>query len=91
MYLAALESVFGCNAMHRKFGPGSVTASPSEQPDQSKLSETCENGRGDRIRTCDPLVPNQVRYQPAPLPDIFTGPICIGRLPLALWEHNASR
>jgi hypothetical protein len=26
-------------------------------------------GRGDRIRTCDPLVPNQVRYQPAPLPD----------------------
>ena len=28
-----------------------------------------DDGRGDRIRTCDPLVPNQVRYQPAPLPD----------------------
>ena len=27
------------------------------------------NGREDRIRTCDPLVPNQVRYRPAPLPD----------------------
>jgi hypothetical protein len=27
------------------------------------------NGRGERIRTSDPLVPNQVRYQTAPLPD----------------------
>lgn len=27
------------------------------------------DGRGDRIRTCDPLVPNQMRYQTAPLPD----------------------
>src|SRR5690606_12857914 len=25
--------------------------------------------RGDRIRTCDPLVPNQMRYRPALLPD----------------------
>ncbi len=31
--------------------------------------EAQDDGRGDRIRTCDPLVPNQVRYQPAPLPD----------------------
>ncbi len=29
-----------------------------------------ENGRGDKIRTCDPLVPNQMRYQAAPLPDM---------------------
>ena len=28
-------------------------------------------GRGDRIRTCGPLVPNQVRYQTAPRPDNF--------------------
>ena len=28
------------------------------------------NGRGDRIRTCDPLVPNQMRYQAALLPDM---------------------
>jgi site-specific DNA recombinase len=27
------------------------------------------NGRGDRIRTCGPLVPNQMRYRTAPLPD----------------------
>ncbi len=27
------------------------------------------NGRGDRIRTCDPLCPRQVRYQAALLPD----------------------
>ncbi len=31
--------------------------------------------REDRIRTCDPLVPNQVRYRPALLPErnSFTG------------------
>ena len=28
-----------------------------------------DNGRGDRIRTYDPLVPNQMRYQAALLPD----------------------
>ena len=27
------------------------------------------DGRGDRIRTCDPLLPKQMRYQAAPLPD----------------------
>ena len=27
------------------------------------------NGRGDRIRTCDILVPNQARYQAALLPE----------------------
>ena len=27
------------------------------------------NGRGDRIRTYDPLVPNQMRYQTALRPD----------------------
>ena len=39
-------------------------------------------GRGDRIRTCDPLVPNQMRYQAAPLPE--------PALPLgqASGEHN---
>ena len=31
---------------------------------------TAHDGRGDRIRTCDPLVPNQMRYQAAPLPDM---------------------
>ena len=27
------------------------------------------NGRGDRIRTYDPLLPKQMRYQAAPRPD----------------------
>jgi hypothetical protein len=36
------------------------------------------NGRGERIRTSDPLVPNQVLYQAEPLPELavdrmFTG------------------
>ena len=33
-----------------------------------EISYELLNGRGDRIRTYDPLVPNQVRYQTAPLP-----------------------
>ena len=28
-----------------------------------------KTGRGSKIRTYDPLVPNQVRYQTAPCPD----------------------
>ena len=37
----------------------------------SRRSETScfMDGRGDRIRTCDPLVPNQMRYQAALLPE----------------------
>ena len=30
-------------------------------------------GRGERIRTSDPLVPNQVLYQAEPLPDVLCG------------------
>jgi hypothetical protein len=30
------------------------------------------NGRGERIRTSDPLVPNQVRYQTALRPELNT-------------------
>ena len=36
----------------------------------SQLSYGPINGREDRIRTCDPLVPNQVHYQAVLLPDI---------------------
>jgi hypothetical protein len=31
-------------------------------------------GRGERIRTSDPLVPNQVLYQAEPLPDVLVSP-----------------
>ena len=34
----------------------------------SYFGRFCRLGREDRIRTCDPLVPNQVRYRPALLP-----------------------
>jgi hypothetical protein len=30
-------------------------------------------GRGERIRTSDPLVPNQVLYQAEPLPELAAG------------------
>ena len=36
---------------------------------KSRLIVQSKNGRGDRIRTCDPLLPKQMRYQTAPLPD----------------------
>jgi hypothetical protein len=48
-----------------------------------KWEDGTEDGRGDRIRTCDPLVPNQMRYQTALLPDrrraariVWLGKIC---------------
>ena len=31
------------------------------------------DGRGERIRTSDPLVPNQVLYQAEPLPELAVG------------------
>ena len=34
-----------------------------------QLSYRRNNGRSSRIRTCDPLVPNQMRYQAALRPD----------------------
>ncbi len=38
-------------------------------PDHQKQQAIDFIGRGSKIRTCDPLVPNQVRYQTAPCPD----------------------
>ena len=35
-----------------------------------ELHPQIKNGRSSRIRTCDPLVPSQVRYQTALCPDI---------------------
>ena len=34
-------------------------------------SNSMRNGRGAQIRTEDPLLPKQVRYQAAPRPDAF--------------------
>ena len=35
----------------------------------AKKGSNLKNGRGERIRTSDPLVPNQVRYQTALRPE----------------------
>ena len=37
------------------------------------------NGRGERIRTSDPLVPNQVLYQAEPLPEFAVGRMFAGQ------------
>jgi hypothetical protein len=39
------------------------------------------NGRGERIRTSDPLVPNQVLYQAEPLPELAIGRIYGPKVP----------
>ena len=53
---------------------------PTERPQSGLLwfldiAKCLKNGRGSKIRTCDPLVPNQMRYQAALYPDplIFAG------------------
>ena len=48
-------------------GPGTVDPSILISPLASLRRD--EDGRGDRIRTCDPLLPKQMRYQAALLPD----------------------
>ena len=44
---------------------------PRKPPRAGLFNSDCriKNGRGERIRTSDPLVPNQVLYQAEPLPD----------------------
>ncbi len=48
------------NTVFQPFSGCNETARPLLKPN---------DGRGDRIRTCDPLFPKQMRYQAAPLPD----------------------
>ncbi len=55
-----------CGCVAPSLTLGIFSAKPS--PGWFRLAE---DGRGDRIRTCDPLFPKQMRYQAAPLPDIF--------------------
>ena len=47
---------------------------PHLAPESREHSVFCASaakiGRGDRIRTCDPLLPKQMRYQTAPLPEV---------------------
>jgi hypothetical protein len=53
------------------------TCTPGSKPDTLSGNKKAQHmlsfssSRGDRIRTCDPLVPNQMRYRPALLPELF--------------------
>ena len=40
------------------------------QSSETRSGLVFQSCREDRIRTCDPLVPNQVRYRPALLPEL---------------------
>ena len=62
---ATVPRSFGPTVAPRGDVPKIEAASRREMPRNSRPSD----GRGDRIRTCDPLVPNQVLYQAEPLPD----------------------
>ena len=43
-----------------------------EHNKRESQQETLFYGRDDRIRTCDPLVPSEVRYQAALHPEMFS-------------------
>src|SRR5690606_27311420 len=46
-----------------------VHSSTGKSFNSLNYDDFCGIGRGDRIRTCDPLLPKQMRYQAALLPD----------------------
>ena len=50
---------------------GKAGVEPTCSGPQSKEISTGSNGRNEEIRTLDPLIPNQVRYQAAPRPDMI--------------------
>ena len=55
-----------------KLGPRLKFCAPAQNKkadNNLRLLSAFLDGRGDRIRTCDPLVPNQMRYRAALLPD----------------------
>ncbi len=43
-----------------------------------QLNYRRKTGRADRIRTCDPLLPKQMRYQAALQPDLIPGRALVG-------------
>ncbi len=48
---------------------------PAERLPQNSHSRHLKSGRGRGIRTPDPLLPKQMRYQTAPCPDV-SRPLC---------------
>ena len=60
-----------CDAYHGRIGVAlaPVMGRLARHDRRDVPEQTLEIGRGDKIRTCDPLHPMQVRYQAAPRPD----------------------
>src|ERR1043165_4157709 len=62
--LSCISCVSWCGLLNRCGLDGMETAPRIEKPLPADAEATSErNGRGDRIRTCDLLVPNQALYQ----------------------------
>jgi hypothetical protein len=55
------------------------TDAKSNLSHSTKMQVIEKDGRGERIRTSDPLVPNQVLYQAEPLPELAVGRTFTGR------------
>gem|GEM_PF-4171906 len=64
----SLEGFALCGLFLRSLLPASYQRSRTKKPWLSPRLILFR--REDRIRTCDPLVPNQVRYRPALLPEL---------------------
>ena len=63
-----MESRLPCGSLAQKLGRWSKTICTVLE---ARISASRRIGRNSRIRTCDPLVPNQMRYQAALRSDAF--------------------
>ena len=68
-----------CGPVDRGAATGVENRHPPRGPCNLRMSgDRRALGRGDRIRTCDPLLPKQMRYRTAPLPDPTARPASLG-------------
>jgi hypothetical protein len=65
---AAIDGVLGAGKGGKTQRDAQVAIRRIETENRSPGPIFCLDGRGDRIRTCDPLLPKQMRYQAALLP-----------------------
>ena len=62
-------SQFAVTALHIRACVNFKNSAPTFRKGELQAEKQKISGRGDRIRTCDPLLPKQMRYQAALLPD----------------------
>ncbi len=81
MFTYPQQQIHSAESLHVRLGvtSASLRSCLAEQvPGVNRpLGAMCptRSGRGERIRTSDPLVPNQVLYQAEPLPDVTGGSV----------------